>query len=247
MCRSSGLFSLRAGTSKKVTDDSRLGGDSISAIRLVSRFKRENINITLKQIKKLKTIAAIEAAIIEAGGVVEEEVVAKEISYEPFELSPIQKMHFDLTTQGHDGFSQTTLLKINGRHLTEDVVARAAEALAMHHTILRTSYLRDNKGNWKQKIERTAKNAFRLSTHDGRTLESLRAVAAEAQKGFDLKNGHVLNLCLFNVGTEQYLLISAHHLVIDFVSWKIVVTDLETLITSDGKEQLAPVFVPYNE
>ena len=225
-----------------------MGGDSISAIRLVSRFKRENINITSKQIKKLKTIANIEAAIKEAGGFVEEEVVAKTVSYEPFELGPIQKMHFDLTTAGHRGFSQTTMLKVSGRRLETTAVSRAVEGLVMHHTALRIAFLQDTAGSWKQKISQSATNAFRLATHQSEELESLRDVAVQAQEEFDLRNGHVLNVCIFNIGEQQqYLLVSAHHLVIDFVSWKNVINDLETLITSDGKEALAPVPVAYND
>src|SRR5256886_17683041 len=54
-------------------------------------------------------------------------------------------------------------------------------------------------------------------------------VAARTHAGFDLGGGPLIRAVLFDLGASQrpVLLIAVHHLVVDAVSWRILLEDLE--------------------
>lgn len=45
----------------------------------------------------------------------------------------------------------------------------------------------------------------------------------------DIKEGKLVKLCIFKSDEGDHLLIAIHHLVVDGVSWRILLEDLETL------------------
>src|SRR4029077_41213 len=65
-----------------------------------------------------------------------------------------------------------------------------------------------------------------------RRNEAFEWVAGALQAGFDLKTGPLTRLCLFDVFSEgskpSRLLWITHHLVVDGISWRVLLEDLET-------------------
>jgi len=60
---------------------------------------------------------------------------------------------------------------------------------------------------------------------------TLEAEAAAVQASLNISNGPILRVVLFNYGAERgaRLLLVVHHLVVDGVSWRILLEDLQTL------------------
>ncbi|MGH3749808.1 MAG: condensation domain-containing protein, partial [Micromonosporaceae bacterium] len=70
-----------------------------------------------------------------------------------------------------------------------------------------------------------------LSDLDGQEQDSaIRTVAGEVGVGFDLGRGPLLRAVLFDlgVGRRPVLLVAVHHLVVDGVSWRILLEDLDS-------------------
>jgi non-ribosomal peptide synthase protein (TIGR01720 family) len=117
---------------------------------------------------------------------------------------------------------------------------RIAALLLAHHDALRLRFRRGESG-WMQWIvppgSRVPASMLDLSALPAsRRTAVLESAAAELQKSLDLANGPLQRLALFLCGPDEpdRLLLTFHHLVIDGVSWRILLEDLQT-----GLRQLA--------
>src|SRR6185437_4188951 len=108
-----------------------------------------------------------------------------------------------------------------------------------HHLALRMRFFREG-GQWRQDVapahtsEVLPSEVLRrcdLSDLDDHSRQSVMAQeAAAAQSSLDISSGPLLRAVLFDFGVEQrpWLFIGIHHLVIDGVSWRILLGDLES-------------------
>ena len=101
-----------------------------------------------------------------------------------------------------------------------------------HHDALRLSFRRDPGGPWRQRY-RPVGEPVALSVEDLSGLEAAArgpafvAAASRLQASLDLADGPLLRTGLFRLGQAgDRLLLVAHHLVIDGVSWRILLDDL---------------------
>ena len=123
--------------------------------------------------------------------------------------------------------------------------------ITRHHDALRMIYMREN-GSWKQEIRDVDAVSYGLleASYDGSADEKawLDQKIDQLQKGMDLENGIVMNLGLLHTKDEQYLFVAVHHLVMDGVSFRILLRDMIELLESEDKVQdsmLIPKTVSY--
>jgi hypothetical protein len=112
------------------------------------------------------------------------------------------------------------------------------EQLTAHHDALRFEYHRDAKSGWQQEY---GPGKGGLVTED---LQAASAASAGAliteygnkhQRGLDIEKGELIRVVLMQTpGTESHnrLLMVIHHLAVDGVSWRILLEDLEGLLTA---------------
>src|SRR5262249_35916937 len=115
--------------------------------------------------------------------------------------------------------------------LVESTVAHLLE----HHDVLRLRFVKE-EGGWRQAIADREEalrcvRAMDLSELTGEEQHSALDVAAEeAQRELDLGNGPLMRVVLFDLGARgQRLLWVVHHLVVDGVSWRILLEDWESV------------------
>ncbi|WP_410962780.1 condensation domain-containing protein, partial [Salmonella sp. SAL4446] len=58
-------------------------------------------------------------------------------------------------------------------------------------------------------------------------MAAMEKVADEVHASFDLRTGPLLKAVLFTGGKRPYLFLASHHIVVDGVSWRILLDDLE--------------------
>jgi non-ribosomal peptide synthase protein (TIGR01720 family) len=103
----------------------------------------------------------------------------------------------------------------------------------------------DGWGQFNAGVENTPFTNIDLSWMPGyqqsRTIEALSELL---QRTLDLADGPLVRIVLFELGPEepQRLLLIFHHLVIDGVSWRVVVEDLQT--TLDQAQRGVPIALP---
>ena len=212
----------------------RLGGDSISAMQVVSHCAKQNLKVKIADIFHHKTIASISRCTTTATASIYSTEVQTENS---FDLSPIQQMFFDSAPDGVDHFNQSFLCRINRPVCSEQVLKAANELVARHHMLrarFRKSKHQDYGLNaWQQFIPSAIEGSFRRREHVIDSLESSKSIIQDSHASLRLRDGPVFALDLINTSLDgQFLFMVAHHLVVDLVSWRIILKDLEDLLTS---------------
>lgn len=174
--------------------------------------------------------------------------------------SPIQDIFLALNSSSNEslqGFTQSQLVRLDDSRdlqLSLGSISRALITLADRHPLLRTKFEKSNKdpnqsgsdavsnSNWTLKTLKT-EDAIRIPLHlkaHGPICEADLKAAIEATRALiQVDDGHVMAACLVeqdsqaedgSTTTLQKLFLVAHHLVVDFVSWQIILRDLQQLL-----------------
>ena len=207
----------------------QLGGDSILSIQVVARARQAGLLITTRQFFDNQTIAGLAAVAEEAGIASAGEAPAEGEA----PLTPIQRRFFAEERRQPWRFNQAVML-VPRERLAAAPLAAALARLAEHHDALRLRFLREEDG-WRQIYAPagTAAESAPLLEIDLEALpaaERARALdeaAEELQSGLDLALGPLFTAALFRLGENgERLLLTAHHLIVDGVSWRVLLEDL---------------------
>ncbi|MFD9075733.1 condensation domain-containing protein, partial [Streptomyces lasiicapitis] len=147
----------------------------------------------------------------------------------PAPLTPVQEWFF--ATHGALGHFRLSLLLDLPRDVDEQALERALTALAAHHPALRTRFAQ-NGDAWEQHPGAVPATGL-LSRHDLSAAPDpavARTEAADAARAaLDPATGTLLRgaLLLPPAGGRPQLFLTAHHLAVDSVSWRVLLPDLE--------------------
>ncbi|MFG2132156.1 amino acid adenylation domain-containing protein [Streptomyces sp. NPDC048751] len=230
-----------------------LGGDSIVSIQLVARARRKGLMFSPKEVFELKTVAALAAQTTEAAAPAGADENA---GVGPLPATPIMRW---LEERGGpvDAFHQSALVQVPAG-LGESELATALQAVLDRHDALRTRQDRTGSdGRWTYEITGrgsvAAAGLVRRVDTAGLSGEALRTtIGREARAAWDRlapQAGVMVQLVWFDAGPDEpgRLLFAAHHLVVDGVSWSVLLPDLRAAweAAAVGKEpELAPVGTP---
>ncbi|MCP6763250.1 MAG: amino acid adenylation domain-containing protein, partial [Fischerella sp. CENA71] len=215
-----------------------IGGDSIISIQVISRARRQGLLLEVKHIFQSPTIAGLAAlAKVEVADTTPQ--ASQDVLVGEVPLTPIQYMFFDQHLSNSNHYNQALFLKTT-EPLEVNMLKMALEQLLIHHDALRLRYWQDADGQWIQ----TYSDIFTLNRTDVLLCELIdlsatpieqQAVIIERetnklQASLDIQLGPVFRAQLFDCGIDQpqRLLLVAHHLVVDAVSWSILLEDLIT-------------------
>src|SRR5438045_6174833 len=126
-----------------------LGGDSITAMQVVAKWRASGINMTVQHILQSITIAQLAASVstMNRFSILEDEILDQE-----FGVSPIQRIYFksaDMTkSDGSRHFNQSFLLRLT-KHTTAQTLGWAVQAVAGRHSMLRARFTQAEDGTWR--------------------------------------------------------------------------------------------------
>lgn len=200
-----------------------LGGDSIKAIQIVARVKKYNYMLEMKDLfskpiikelsKCVKTISLITDQGAVEGGV---------------ELTPIQSWFFDQSFVDMHHWNQSLMI-YSKEGFKQDKLKAVFDKILIHHDALRMRYAIE-AGKVAQFNKGINAELYSLDIFDLRGKENyekeIEMICNKIQGSIDLNNGPLVKLALFNTCEGDHLLIAIHHLVIDGVSWRILLEDL---------------------
>ncbi|KAF7167699.1 hypothetical protein CNMCM6106_003127 [Aspergillus hiratsukae] len=203
----------------------RLGGDSITAMQVVSRCRARNIGITSGDVLRAQTIEKLARC---CSSIRRETTVLDTHTTEeqPWGLSPAQCVFFDLHPEGLNHYNQSFFLRIRPP-FSGHAIKAGVGTVVKHHPMLRARFERTERDGWQQHVARYSPDIFAFDEH--RVDESgIRAIAQSRQERLNIRQGPVFAADVFQLPSEeQILLVSAHHLVVDLVSWRVIWHDLE--------------------
>lgn len=209
-----------------------LGGDSIKSIQIVSRISQLGYSIRVADIFNTPVLRDLSKKLLKRSREIDQSPVIGKIL-----LTPIQKQFFNHYGPAHH-YNQSVLLDIRDE-ITEEGIKKCFEVLVLHHDILRANYRLENN-EWQQIINSGKENLYHFESFDlaDNEQDALSEICREAQEGFNLADGPLANIRLIRMPSGSKLLIVIHHLVVDGISWRILLEDLATLFTQYKQERL---------
>ncbi|MES5820321.1 amino acid adenylation domain-containing protein [Streptomyces sp. RG80] len=193
----------------------QLGGDSILAISLLGALREEGLHATPRQIFTHGTVRALAAV---ASREVVTTVDHRDVATGAVVGSPIVQWLGE-TTDAIDGFVQSVVLNTPA-DLTADALDAILAAVLARHDMLRARLVRADR--WSFDIPQ----ADRSEPAWQRSDLPLDECVALATAGLDPDQGVMLR-AVWRREARQ-LVLAAHHLVIDGVSWRVLMEDLAT-------------------
>lgn len=209
-----------------------LGGDSIKAIRIVSKLKEQGYSLTINDILQHRTVKELSTNLKrnKKRSLDQREVTGSVL------FTPIQQKFIDeqLTEPNH--FNQSIMLEFATELLNKEKIAEALQAIMIHHDMLRAVY---DERQTIQPIEAVSSFTVRhynfeqesraINWFDQTTeiYQSIQTLSNSAQADLSLAKGGVFKAVIYQFKDQSFLLLIAHHLVVDTISWKIILEDLE--------------------
>ncbi|MCL2535787.1 MAG: condensation domain-containing protein, partial [Nocardiaceae bacterium] len=244
------LFAEVLGLDSVGVDDSffALGGDSIMSIQLVSRAKASGLHFSPRDVFDHKTVQAL-ASVAQAGA---EATVLAELDGGGVGDVPLLPVARWLLGRGghHDRFSQAALLTAPAG-LDEATLVGALQAVLDRHDMLRAR-IRPGEHRMTAPAPGSVYAEWLIRRVEVDPVpgtdafaDVVRAELDAAEDRLDPAAGEMVQLVWLDSRTAGgRLLIVVHHLVVDGVSWRILVPDLATAwaqITAGEQPDLAPV------
>lgn len=195
-------------------------------IQVISQARQRGIAIAPKQLFEHQTVAALAAHVGSDSGALKGHSVA----VGPGPLTPIQEWFFaqDLADPQH--FNQGVLLEVQPGFRPE-LLRPLLDRLLEHHDALR--YRFQSETSWTQEeAQRETHDVVEWvdlsSVSPPERSDAVRRRADELQRSLNLEAGPLLRVAYFGFGADQpgRLLAIIHHLVVDPVSWRILLEDL---------------------
>ena len=201
-----------------------LGGDSILSIQVVSRARQAGLQFTPRDLFQHQTIQALAAVVhhSEATSSIDQGLRQGQVG-----LTPIQHWFFDTDLAQPQHWNQAVLLQAH-QTLDEAALEQALAALVRHHDSLRLRFSQAN-GRWQAAYAQPDAGQLLWSATVA-DFADCQALYTDLQRSLDLQQGPLLRALLVRDGQgSQRLLLAFHHLVVDGVSWRVLLEDLQAL------------------
>jgi len=203
-----------------------VGGDSIKAIRLVSALKEKGYSIVLRDLYKYPVLADLADFI---------EIENQDETYDnremQLDISPIQDWFFGQDFDDKNHWNQSVLLEC--QDIPFDVLDKAWNLVTQNHSSLRTKFISSN-GKIIQYVSRSNDekmycfDKYDIKGNNG--ISEMKDICDKMQCSLDIEKGDLTKLALFRYNNKQYVFIVMHHLIVDSVSWYILLNDFERYI-----------------
>lgn len=216
-----------------------IGGDSIKAIQLTARLQAQGFGLRVPLLFQHQTIAELEPYLTDgmADGAEQGEVTGG------LQLNPIQLWFLSSEPAQIHYFNQSIVVALDTLPSAAEVLDAVA-ALCAHHDALRAVFWREGDG-FKSEIRGFSAQAYRLFEWQAVSVDPAELASdpsmVELQSSLDLDNGPLMAVGLIHTPTGGGgVCISIHHLVVDVVSWNVLLADFQACLEAGAKGE-APV------
>lgn len=212
-----------------------LGGDSILVLQVIARARKRGVRFTPKQlfdgptvaelarVAKTEDVAAATPATTPAAQVPVQSATAAVAAI----MTPAQQRFFALDVPHPGHWNQSVAFDVRGP-FDADAFARAFDALLTHHDAFRQRFARGADGHWHASDAAKAHDALPFVEVAARDEADALARFDALQRRLDLGRGPLACACAARLpdgATRLYLAI--HHVIVDGVSWRILLDDLD--------------------
>ncbi|MEC3633143.1 non-ribosomal peptide synthetase, partial [Bacillus velezensis] len=195
-----------------------LGGDSIKAIHILNKIREAGYDSSMRNLLMERTPKLIAMNLSTKKEIMpaEQGEITGEIS-----LIPIQNYFFAQNMIDPEHFNVCQVFKVREK-LNDLALQKALSALVQHHDMLRATY-KDKK----QVIGKVEDKKWYGFTKIACESEEIQEKIKTTKVKMDLAEGPLLQAVLFSTPEQDYMMLLAHHMIMDVISWRILTEDLE--------------------
>jgi amino acid adenylation domain-containing protein/non-ribosomal peptide synthase protein (TIGR01720 family) len=202
-----------------------LGGDSIKAIQISSRLNQYGYKFDVSDLFKASTIKELAPKCTKKQKQSEQGLVTGDVY-----VTPIQQYFFSKNFSDKHHWNQAVMLR-SLNELNVEAVSSAFTKIIEHHDALRMIFqdAQGKVGAYNRALEGDLFSIREIDVKDskGNTKDLTREIDL-VQEAMDLQKGPLVSLGIFHTNSGDHLLIAIHHLVVDGVSWRILLEDFIT-------------------
>ncbi|SKA45460.1 non-ribosomal peptide synthase domain TIGR01720, partial [Chitinophaga eiseniae] len=221
-----------------------IGGNSISMIEIIAKARQQQVEITVRQVFEYPTIAML----AQAAKRKENTAAGQEAVTGAMPLLPIQRWYFEHQQQDVHHFNYAVMLTAP-EELTSRRFFALTAALVDKHDALRLRFPHWEEGTaWHEPFsEKLLHSIATVEDYcDFVPVERTALVnthAAGVQESLSIADGPLCRLVWYNygAGSPGRLLLVAHHLLVDGISWRLLIDDLNRLLAQASGDQ---TFIP---
>ena len=231
-------FELRIERNKigKESNFITLGGDSIKAIQVLAKLRKNHFQLSLQDLMGGRTIAYLGRNLKNTKKQTNQNAVIGNV-----ELAPIQSLFFSSSfIAGPDSekgyFNQSQLIEIIPDVTSEDLNEIMLKIIE-HHDMLRVTYLKDSKEQIIQSIQNINSLKVEIVSLDfisvpySNVFSEIESACESLKRQLNYFDGRIIKMAFIQTIEKNYFFITIHHLIIDLVSWKIILEDIDMLLT----------------
>ncbi len=208
-----------------------LGGDSIMSIRIIARAKTLGLQLKPGDLLEHPTVAGL-AIVARRAAAPAVTTTAHDVDVASF--LPIQHWFAEQALAHPEQWNQAIVLTARGR-LDAALVQAATRALVAHHPALRTRFDFTTRTQHLEPVPATPPFSRQVVAD----LDDLDAPIAALHAQLDPANGRVFHVAQFDTDAATAVVATsfeatsvaliAHHLVVDAISWLILIEDFQAL------------------
>ncbi|MEM7674832.1 MAG: amino acid adenylation domain-containing protein, partial [Myxococcota bacterium] len=217
-----------------VSDDDNFferGGDSIQALMLAAQAQRAGLDLTARDLYEHRTLAALTSAVEDRQGT---QRVGPDYAQRPavnrIPLVPIQSWFFEHAPDGLDHWNQSVRLQCRAPVHPESL-ERAFRALLARHDAFSLRFEKTANG-WEAAYDASIEASGRFEHLRLGAEEPAIEASERAQRRLNIREGPLAHLLLLSTcgdSPRDQILFVIHHLVVDGVSWRVLIPELEAL------------------
>ena len=227
-----------------------IGGDSILSIQIVSKARKEGIFLAPNQMFEHQTIAELALFAKTENKTLDEEIIVGNVP-----MLPIQHWFFEEHKNAANHWNQAIIFDVP-ENLDSDIMQKSVECLVEYHPALRLHF-EQTEGEWLASVCHIEDvEAFAIvdltNVEKDKINSEIQVKSNHLQSNLDLSKSTLIQVVLFNCkqNTKNKLMLFAHHLLVDNISWQIIISDLELIydqLSRNEKLNLPAKTTSYNK
>uniref|UniRef100_UPI00321A914C non-ribosomal peptide synthetase n=1 Tax=Chryseobacterium sp. TaxID=1871047 RepID=UPI00321A914C len=223
----------------------RLGGNSIMAIKLISKIKQElEIPVNVAVVFGHKTVASLSHILDQNISALEPVIIRPIPVSQPEEqrLSFAQeRLWFIESYEGNSSIYNVPMVFKLGENASEKFLQKVFDLLIQRHEVLRSIILTTEDGVGYQKVTDQKLKIYFGNVETRSELD--QAIDYVANKVFHLDHELPINVSVFRMGEHSYLSVVIHHIAFDGWSTEVFINEFNAVYEAliEGKDPQLPV------
>ncbi|WP_033403883.1 non-ribosomal peptide synthetase [Paenibacillus fonticola] len=217
-----------------------LGGDSIKAIQIAAQLSGAGYTMEIRQLFRHPTVRSLSGQVVKNKHEIPQQAVEGEIP-----LTPIQQRFFENTAALPPHHYNQSVVLFRSEGIDAAATVEAFQQLTHHHDALRIRFTKNGEKyvQWNAGLDNGFFKLIQVTLPADLEQQTWEAETERLQSGLDIEKGPLISLGIFDSSAGSYLLIIMHHLLVDGVSWRIIIEDFIAAYEaiSSGKQWTPPL------